>query len=520
MKKTVALFSLLLLLLLSACLSNTKSKPKAIINADTLNKTYDFQNDVAWVECYVEHKRFRGLVDNTSKTLFTDYNGLEDSSGNRYRLHSYFDAVSSTYDFSDILDVKFKDTQIAWQFNEGHALVLCQNDTGNYFCLIDTLGNIKYSIPLNNKILKFSDIEKIITYYNGNGTYYIYWDGNEVILSAYSGLITPVDTHWCVPVRGGYFAYQTQKQDFNTNCSTYHLINAHGNIIEQHTIEDDRFSSDIKFYLSEKEYLLFLNENIAINIDRSGIYYAEETTEYHNINTGKTFTTTVPLQTIVQSNNDYYFRNFSYNSNRIIFCEVIYEKISSGYGVETNAPIFNIFAIDEDGQQSLVYSHAGKQYIDLQMGDYLLASTDRFALFYFEDGVYLIDIENGTEKKVLSNYADKHSPHAEHYWLTNNLIGARMYGADGKPYCTIVDFDGNVLLELVKCKDLFSLPIESVGDDAGLVYYSLNDNTAIYLNSGKIHQIDDWSAPNEERCYKEFINIGNNYIRPNGDLLF
>lgn len=517
MKKIYYIIFIISLLLLFGCSTNNERKVEATINADTINQTYNFQNGVAWIECYDSHERFMGLIDNEGNTLFTDYNGLLDSNGDKYFLHSYFDNVNCSYDFSNILDTEFIDTQTAWQFNEGYALVLCEKEDSAYFCLIDTTGNVKYSIHISDENLDYS---QICSYYNGNGTYYINWGEEDVFLSSQSGIITINDCHWKTPVRGGYFAYQTQEKDFNTNKTTYCLMNSQGKTVEKHSIENDNFAGDIGFYLSGDKYSIFLNNNIAISTSIEGIFYADEITKYYNVETKATFTLNKPLNTIFQTETQHYFRNFSYDSNKIIYYEVKEENVGSIYNSNDYIPVFNIYSIDENGNQVLIYNHTANQNIDTEMGDYLLGYTNEYALFYFENGVYLVDIENGAEKKVLSDYVEKLSPYSEHYWLTNNLIGARIYGADTNPYCTVTTLNGDVLLELEECNDLPSNPLQKIGDDCGMIYYpKSSDNITLYLNSGNKIELDSLEI-DENASFDGPINVGDNYILLDGTLIF
>lgn len=516
MRRIICFILALGVLFLFACSSvpaNQTNSKSGEVNASTVTKTKSFHNGVAWVKCSSGNNAFTALIDENGKTLFTDIDGLKDSSGKTYRIRCQFDSVNGTYDFSEQLGFEYSDTQDAWQFNNEHSLVVCENDDGWYLCLLDMTGCVKDAIELNLRILAESTVT---AYHNGNGTYYVKWDDREFFYSIQSGIITlEENARFSAPVRGGYFTYQILEENFSTCKTTYYLIDGQKKAVSSHALNTKRADDAYTFFFSEKQYNLFLNENVACKAIDGGFSYAYNFINCYNISTKQAFDMPHLYGDIVNPYGDKRIFSFSYDNDSTCYYN-IYQKNPENNDYTT---IIEIFKIDENGNKSTVYTHAllnRNQFVDL-------GQTDKYVLLYMDDALHLISLENGIDKRVLSDYTDRLNLVSDAYCLTNTLLSARMRGQDGEDYITIVEHDGDVIVPLEKNGE----GIYAIGNNSGILYHSQEEATQaiVVLNSGTKKTFDTTQYENELKHLKEvgtngLIKFSNNYLCQNGEFLF
>ncbi len=522
MRKVLVLILSLTMVLMSSCKTKTDISYK-----QSIEYVRDFSEGYAWVTIHDETVGSYGLymacVNSNGNIVFDDRDGISDSNGERYYIaYTLFDKIPVDYTYtnqSEIQEFYQNNEKESWQFNDGHALVLCKKNRDNltdtnddfYLCMVDTNGIVKYVVDFSLKELSAeinTNRTYLTSYYNGYGTYYIRDEQHCVIINNEAGIIYEQDSKdekECYPLRGGYFFTSSYEASFQESQRTSLLMNKNGEIMDSNTTEYKNLIPN-NFWLNGEEYSVFLNDRVAISISKETGFSSSRFVTFYNMDQGK-------LCSIEYMPKEYLF-NFANGNQKSVFLDNIgYNSDTAHYYKGTS-----YYELDEKGIEKTVF----------ECGDYgkTICSGYKYSIIELEDGIYSLNIQSGKHFKLFDQYYDNiyHSYSNKNSRTINSQFGVLngvayvlMYGKDNDYYICISTVDGKIILQPEK----YNGDIKDVGQDIGFLY-----NGNLYRNDGKIVKLDLTDEENDalgssNRHFNDgWYNIGKNYISKDGTLMF
>lgn len=424
-------------------------------------------------------------VDEKGKLVFSDYNGLKDSSGKEFyidhRFNTSFDDNSSDY----YSEWEKMDTECKYEpylapdcFSDGFICVLCRDclpeDNGDYYiCTINSKGEVVYSFKVDSYDASsnrycwsdndtYSSGPNIVIQNNGNKTYLVAIENDNgenatyYAISAENGLLKKEeygDMYNRIYSLGfGYFRCYEEKASVKKYKDKSYVIDQTGSIF-----------TDEKFLNINR----FVSNTLGELSDGYGNYY--------NINTKKTIDFMANAEKIAKKTGD---------ENNFWICDFNADRNYAGC-IITKGDCDNLsnvyFTINSEGEIKQLNSFKGDFDDDYEEeslnGNYQILSKDQ--KYY-----YSLNLKTGELKQLFKEYAEE----LEEIVPTGGVIAGTIYGKNRKYYKQVVNVNDKVVLELEENDD----------EDDNFYSRQLDDATGFIYNGfaltidGKI-DCDGWS---------------------------
>lgn len=444
MKKIFTLIICVLLFLIFAGCST-----KRPINNSTEGKKYiiaevnDFNEGFAGV-LLADHEtnnQVFALIDKKGNVLFNDAEGIGDKNGNEYRIR-YLDA----------------------QHSGGYILLPTEDTSGaKFFSLLNINGEIIYNYKVEKEDI--SDAFSIINI--GGGCYRLYNDKDvdSIYFCGANGgqYDLPYASDKSNKIRAlddGYIMVETQTSNFSEDIIEYTIYDCTGKKIED------------KLTQEQKGHFFNESDDISGYKGKDVIWWTDGSVWcFYNIKSQTYFEIEKSTYLREEKYDDRYYKRRMYENYSSNDCFLLCESFVDPRNTENN--YIKIYAVNTQGEQSeivqtkysgSVFKNYGTYFINELNG--AVIGNENYSDFDYYDFKTneIIDLcKNFPNKKVSRVLA-----------MNEKVIAFQMKGSDEKTYSTLLDLEGNVLLEPEK--DIFFTNIgpfikKNESDGTDVVYY-------------------------------------------------